>query len=110
MAKSFERIGSVSRMESMLPKKSEDDTLWEGEELALRYLLEDGKMNLCLRMLEDYKDAVADEHRREAMEKCPSACRKFETGAGVALLYAWHHLEAVQTTDLPLLSSTRKRY
>ena len=39
-------------MEEKLPKDSEGSTLWECEELALRYLLEDGKMNLCLRLMD----------------------------------------------------------
>jgi hypothetical protein len=29
-----------------MPKEKADATLWEGEELILRYLLEDGKVNL----------------------------------------------------------------
>lgn len=33
--------------EQRLPKAKADATLWECEELALRYLLEDGKLNLC---------------------------------------------------------------
>lgn len=31
-----------------------DGTLWEGEEWAMRYLLEDGKLNLCLRIACEY--------------------------------------------------------
>ena len=42
----------VAEMEEKLPKDSEGSTLWECEELALRYLLEDGKMNLCLRLMD----------------------------------------------------------
>jgi len=40
------RIANISEMEKRIPKKATDATLWEGEELALRYLLEDGKLNL----------------------------------------------------------------
>ena len=43
------RVANVSEMEKRLKKEgAPDSTLWEGEELALRYLLEDGKLNLCV--------------------------------------------------------------
>lgn len=103
LSTSFQRIGNVTRMEHTLPKTSQDDTLWEGEEVALRYILEDGKMNLCLRMLEDYMDAKrkADARGDSLAPDVEDACVAFEQGVGITLLYAWHHLEAVQTTDLP---------
>ena len=62
MADSLGRIGNITEMvchisipieiylpsskEQSLPKDQDDATLWECEELALRYLLEDGKLNL----------------------------------------------------------------
>lgn len=39
-------MGDNWTQEKTLPRTSEEATLWEGEELALRYLLEDGKLNL----------------------------------------------------------------
>eukprot|EP00753_Platysulcus_tardus_P006063 PLAT13960.1.p2 GENE.PLAT13960.1~~PLAT13960.1.p2 ORF type:complete len:304 (-),score=161.81 PLAT13960.1:134-1024(-) len=101
MAESLSRIANVSSMEKALPKASEDATLWECEELALRYLLEDGKLNLCLRILIEFKeyqraaDAIPDED--------VAVQEKFEKGAGIVLRNAWQHVEAVQTTDLPAL-------
>lgn len=56
MAESFGRIANVSDMESKLPSAKSDATLWETEEQALRFLLEDGKLNLCLRNLIDFKE------------------------------------------------------
>lgn len=35
-------------------------TLWEGHEVALRYLVEDGKVILCLRLLEGYLTFLQD--------------------------------------------------
>jgi hypothetical protein len=32
--------------EKELPKGDQDQTLWDGEELALKFILEDGKLNL----------------------------------------------------------------
>ena len=49
------RVANVSEMEKKLKKEGAPDaTLWEGEELGLRYLLEDGKLNLTLRLLDEY--------------------------------------------------------
>ena len=46
MADSVGRIGSITEMEQKMPKQTEDATLWECEEVALRYIIEDGKLNL----------------------------------------------------------------
>ena len=78
MAQSLARIGFISQKEAAMPKDKADSTLWECEELALRcvlarvarhsphpyahrspplvalcrrYLLEDGKLNLCVAAL-----------------------------------------------------------
>ncbi len=56
MAEIFGRVANISDAESALPAaKKGDATLWETEEQALRFLLEDGKLNLCLRILIDFK-------------------------------------------------------
>ena len=39
------RVDTRVLQEQLLPKDS-DATLWDCEELALRYILEDGKLNL----------------------------------------------------------------
>lgn len=56
MADTLWRVATVSEAEAKLPKDSEGATLWETEEAALRYLLEDGKLNLCLRNMVTYKE------------------------------------------------------
>ena len=48
-------MASISEMESKLPSAKSDGTLWETEEQALRFLLEDGKLNLCLRNMIEFK-------------------------------------------------------
>ena len=40
MAKSLRRIGDITRMEVEIEKDSKDATLWECDEIALRFLLE----------------------------------------------------------------------
>ena len=56
MTETFGRIASITDVESSLSSgKGESSTLWETEEQALRFMLEDGKLNLCLRSLADFK-------------------------------------------------------
>ena len=68
--------------------------------------MEDGKLNLCLRLLVDYKQYMSAIHRggeqlsEEAQQKTAD---KFEQSLGTVLKNAWFHVEALQTTDLPLL-------
>ena len=105
MADVFGRIATVSDVESKLAEGKEDKTLWETEEQALRYLMEDGKLNLCLRNLVDFK---VHQRRAKAIGGGPvfdfaTECDKFERGLGVVLNNAWKHVEAIQTTDLSML-------
>ena len=105
MAEALYRIGNITKMEVNLPKESKDATLWDCDELALRFLLEDGKLNLVLRNLVAYKTLERD---MLGMGKSPKdefkeAAYKFECGSGVTLKHAWLHIEALQTTDLPLM-------
>ncbi|RYG66323.1 hypothetical protein EON64_10025 [archaeon] len=55
MAETFGRVANISDVESSLPSAKKEGTLWETEEQALRFLLEDGKLNLCLRSLIEFK-------------------------------------------------------
>lgn len=61
MAEVFGRMATISDMESKLSAgKNDSATLWETEEQALRYLLEDGKLNLCLRSLVEFKKSQTE--------------------------------------------------
>ena len=88
-----------------MPKKSEDATLWECEEMVLRFLLEDGKLNLVLRNLESTKayQLEALQGKRDCTDQEKLMLAKYEVGAALVLRNAWFHEEALQTTDLPLL-------
>jgi hypothetical protein len=105
MADSLGRIASITEMEQKLPKENDNATLWECEELALRYILEDGKLNLCLRNLVEYKQYMAPILKSgESLEgDKQKKADKFELSLGTLLKNAWLHVEALQTTDLPLL-------
>lgn len=114
-------ISNVALMEHKLPRDSEDSTLWEGEELTVRFILEEGKLNLCLRLMQEYKKAQATEKAKgatsyaEFLGKAAASCEAkdaeqlkarllvFEQSLGVLLRCSLEHVEAVQTVDLPLL-------
>eukprot|EP00605_Chrysophyceae_sp_TOSAG23-4_P001117 GSChrysophyteH1.ASY1.ANO1.1223.1 assembled CDS len=105
MALDMHRIGNITKMEVKLPKESKDATLWDCDELALRFLLEHGKLNLVLRNLVRYKQLQRELRRQGKTVKADliSHCLKFEQGSGITLKHAWLHIEALQTTDIPLL-------
>lgn len=106
MSKSVKRISRAAAMEEQLEKKQKDETLWEGEEQALRFILEDGKLNLCLRLLVDVKtfqyEALGDSNFK-VDEADEDELIDFEAGMGSILYNCWKHSEAIQTTDIPLL-------
>lgn len=105
MAEVLGRVANISDVESKLSAGKEDATLWETEELALRYLLEDGKLNLCLRNLIEYKtfQRQSRSNNVELTSEKQEKCDKFEKGLGTVLKNAWNHVEAVQTTDIQAL-------
>ena len=105
MAEALFRIGNITKMEVALPKESKDATLWDCDELALRFLLEDGKLNLVLRNLIGYKTLERDMllQGKSPKDEFKVAARHFESGSGVTLKHAWLHIEALQTTDLPMM-------
>ena len=47
-------------MEQRQPKQEgqEEMTLWDKEDMAVRMVLEEGKLNMCLRVLQEYKALV----------------------------------------------------
>mmetsp|Transcript_14390 Transcript_14390/g.31516 ORF Transcript_14390/g.31516 Transcript_14390/m.31516 type:complete len:264 (+) Transcript_14390:363-1154(+) len=105
MAETFGRMATISDMESTLSAGKADATLWETEEQALRFLMEDGKLNICLRSLMDFKKGQIEARKtgKGAMLDYTPNCDKFEKGLGTILRNAWQHVEVLQTTDLPAL-------
>ena len=85
MAELCGRIAKISQVEAKL---SEDGgTMWEGEEMALRFIMEDGKLNVCLRNLVDfraYNEKVSDEDER--------ILHQFEHGMGILLIFVPHSI------------------
>jgi hypothetical protein len=95
-------------------------TLWDRDELAIRFLLEEGKLNLCLLLLSEYQKFVQQPFlddvirsaavlhtngQGEAMsESCiRSTLDNFEFSMGLLLSCALRAPEAVQTLNISLL-------
>eukprot|EP00933_Yihiella_yeosuensis_P025955 TRINITY_DN20137_c0_g2_i1.p1 TRINITY_DN20137_c0_g2~~TRINITY_DN20137_c0_g2_i1.p1 ORF type:complete len:322 (-),score=83.11 TRINITY_DN20137_c0_g2_i1:123-1088(-) len=92
-----------------------EGTLWDQEnhENAIRILVEEAKVNLCLRMMNDFKVWQAGDKRasiEEAMKayeytenQLEQKCLQFEESLGLLLLRAFTHVETLQLMDIPLL-------
>jgi len=124
MAESMHQIANVAFMETSLPLIEENPlthtgkkttgTLWDQEkdELAVRILLEEGKMNLVLRILHKYKLATyqpnwteqikstADKYNSD-VKTVTDRCRVFEQSIGILLKFVMQHIEALQIIDQP---------
>ncbi|CAE7251566.1 unnamed protein product [Symbiodinium sp. CCMP2592] len=94
-----------------------EGTLWDQEthENAIRILVEEAKVNLCLRMMYDFKRWQQNPAERQAtIEEAIKAydstemqldqkCIQFEECLGTLLRKAFMHVETLQLMDIPLL-------
>lgn len=94
-----------------------EGTLWDQEshENAIRILVEEAKVNLCLRMMNDYKKWQYNTTERKATiadamrsfdyseAQLEQKCRQFEEALGHLLWRAFVHVETLQLMDIPLL-------
>lgn len=97
--------------------RDSEGTLWDQEthENAIRILVEEAKVNLCLRMMNDFKTWDYNLAEKQfAMEQAMKAydytipqleqkCTQFEECLGVLLRRAFMHVETLQLMDIPLL-------
>lgn len=81
-------------------------TLFEGHQMAVRFMLEAGKINLCLRITDEHVDGVL-RARRRAAASAPDARENavvIEGAMGLLLSACWAHREGLQVTDIALAS------
>ena len=96
----------------------EHTTLWERKELTVRYLLEEGKLNLCLRLLIEFKTLQRQEMFAETLVAAKRAepnvefddlqtikmkAALYEQCIGMLLSCALCSVESLQTLDVPAL-------
>uniref|UniRef100_A0A7S2FHB2 Uncharacterized protein n=1 Tax=Alexandrium andersonii TaxID=327968 RepID=A0A7S2FHB2_9DINO len=103
--------------ESAGRNQDSEGTLWDQDahENAIRILVEEAKVNLCLRMMNDYKRWCYNaEERAATMRQAKQAfeysdaqlqakCGQFEESLGMLLMRAFVHVETLQLMDIPLL-------
>ena len=58
LTESLQHIATIAKMEHRLPAENAASTLWEEDEVVVRFILEEGKLNMCLRVLQEYKALV----------------------------------------------------
>ena len=109
-------VSNIATMEHQLPRGS-DSTLWEGDELTVRFMLEEGKLNLCIRLLHSYCNAVVTQRpgtpnydswlaatavacQLDDAEQLRFKMLQFEQTLGTLVRCALQHVESVQTCDL----------
>jgi len=133
MADSISQVAEVAFMELEVPFKSDsqvkelkgrkpDGTLWDQEEdqLAIRILLEEGKINLCMRLLDEYKNVVGVRNRKVLQKKAADETSidikliedrmdQFEKGMGIILHLSVQHEEVLQILDLPMFLAYMSR-
>lgn len=104
-------------LESAGRNKDSHGTLWDQDENenAIRILVEEAKVNLCLRMLKDFKawqynTEERDGTKEQAMRayeftsaQIEQKCKQFEECMGILLWRALTHVETLQLMDIPLL-------
>jgi hypothetical protein len=103
MTDALSRMAVVSDLESALPQAKDDATLWETEEQAVRFILEDGKLNVCLRSLIEFKDYIRENPDGPDVMLNTDACMRYECAMGTLLYNAWLHVESIQITDIAAL-------
>lgn len=107
MAEVFGRVAHISEVESALPSTKKDATLWETEEQALRFLMEDGKLNLCLRILIEFKIRQIDSRKegRGPMVSCYLVFSHINKQLYHSTLYLFF---VIRSTFLQNVTSSRK--
>mmetsp|Transcript_63315 Transcript_63315/g.151044 ORF Transcript_63315/g.151044 Transcript_63315/m.151044 type:complete len:324 (+) Transcript_63315:106-1077(+) len=97
--------------------RDSEGTLWDQEahENAIRILVEEAKVNLCLRMMNDFKkwqyDATGSRNTiQDALQtydynqtQLEQKCQQFEESLGLLLWRSFMHVETLQLMDIPLL-------
>ncbi|EFC37384.1 predicted protein [Naegleria gruberi] len=92
---------------------SGDQTLWDRDEYCIRFIVEEGKLNMLLRILDEFKDEQAkitggQKTMQEVLTtsdikdetELTNKMNKFEMNLAVLMMYSFHSLESLQTLDM----------
>jgi len=124
---SFRQLTRLVMVEGRMPvntkvseahgRNTDGGTLWDQEahENAIRILVEEAKVNLCLRLINDFKKWQYDPDQVKATMTSAqtshnypevhleNATLQFEESLGLLLARAFTHVETLQLMDIPLL-------
>lgn len=91
-------------------------TLWDTNKKVdtLRVLVEEAKVNICIRLLKEYRDWTSSDIREPSIEACAKRHTRsrqdielkldqFEFDLGLLLKRLFEYVEAIQLADMPLL-------
>eukprot|EP00238_Polyblepharides_amylifera_P001527 CAMPEP_0196570970 /NCGR_PEP_ID=MMETSP1081-20130531/1140_1 /TAXON_ID=36882 /ORGANISM="Pyramimonas amylifera, Strain CCMP720" /LENGTH=281 /DNA_ID=CAMNT_0041887691 /DNA_START=61 /DNA_END=905 /DNA_ORIENTATION=+ len=106
-------ISNIAMMEQRLPAKA-GGTLWERDQLTVRFVLEESKLNLCIRALMDFKEQCRDTNIDLRLERVSrelsverqqllARMKNFEESVGLILGCCFKSVETLQTSDLGVL-------
>lgn len=98
------RFVGKKEVKDILGKKTEG-TMWDSKQgnLAIRIFLEEGKLNLSMRMLVHFKKLQREENNfKNSTETNKKLAFQFEKSLGVILYLAMQHIEVLQIIDIPM--------
>lgn len=104
MSETLQHLASVAMMEEKDSAKKGGGSIWERDELCVRYIIEEGKINMLLRAMNEYKkfqygriaEGAKDEETKISM-------KVFEQSLGIILRCSFSAVEALQTLDMNIL-------
>eukprot|EP01012_Entosiphon_sulcatum_P041682 TRINITY_DN55568_c0_g1_i1.p2 TRINITY_DN55568_c0_g1~~TRINITY_DN55568_c0_g1_i1.p2 ORF type:complete len:313 (-),score=70.02 TRINITY_DN55568_c0_g1_i1:1264-2151(-) len=101
MTDTLQHLASVATIEEKDATKR-DGSIWERDELCVRYIIEEGKINLLLRSLTEFKafQYAGENEGFFQEEETKVRARIFEHSLGLLLKCAFGAVEALQTLDI----------
>eukprot|EP00756_Hemistasia_phaeocysticola_P038066 Hpha_TRINITY_DN16735_c2_g7::TRINITY_DN16735_c2_g7_i1::g.76264::m.76264 len=106
MAEIVSHLGYIASMQAKDVGNSRDTTTaWERDELCVRFIIEEGKINVMLRAMVQFKEWWYESvlKGRSFDEDQMQRMRMFETGLSTLLRHSLSAAEALQTIDITLL-------
>jgi len=114
MVDTLAHISNIAQMEQQQPKRG--GCLWDRDEYTVRFVIEEGKLNLCLRMLVEHTERRRNtaacqqlishkaSEKNWPQEKVWQSTNRFEQSMGQLLLHCFKNVETFQTLDMQVLA------
>eukprot|EP00667_Euglena_gracilis_P016611 EG_transcript_17401 len=101
MADTLQHLASVAMMEEKdSTSKKDGGSIWERDELCVRYIIEEGKINMLMRSMNEFKKYQYQCQGEGIKEETKVSMKVFEQSLGILLKCAFTAVEALQTLDL----------